>query len=93
MNILSNEPAMALLRETARKLQDMGLECQLSPTDLGEYGMTISLHVAPDLLGACAAHVAIGVGGEESHTKPDRFAVETADFAAAIVLSKAQWQR
>lgn len=92
MNILSNEPAMALLRETAKRLQDMGLECQLSPTDLREYGMTISLHVAPDLLGACAAHVAHGVGAEASQIKHERFAMDTADFAADIVLSKARWQ-
>lgn len=93
MNILQNQKAMGIIDEAAEKLRSIGLVCWVSPTDMCEFGMAVSLHVGETELAASAAHVAQGEGAVAPHLADEkareRFAHQVADFIANTAVFKA----
>jgi hypothetical protein len=66
-NILDNEVAMAILNDTATRLQAIGVHCMVSPMSLPQ-GMSVSLHTGATKEAATAANVAAERGGEYAHS-------------------------
>ncbi|NHR07417.1 hypothetical protein HA052_19690 [Chromobacterium haemolyticum] len=93
MNILQNQQAIKILDDAAEKLRSIGLACWVSPTDMREFGMAVSLHVGETELTVSAAHVAQGEGAVAPHLANEkareRFAHQVADFMADAAVFKA----
>ncbi|NHQ86786.1 hypothetical protein HA050_11720 [Iodobacter sp. HSC-16F04] len=83
MSMMNNLQAMGIINDAAEKLRVMGLTCWMSPNDLGNFGMSVSLHVGETELATAAAHVAQRDGSTAPHLADDKvreqFAVNVAD--------------
>lgn len=93
MNILKNESAMKIIDDAAEKLHSLGLSCWVCPTGLGEYGMTVVLHVAENELAAAAAVVATRAGSIAPHVADAnvraQFDKDVADYIGEAAIFKA----
>ncbi|MFM0416038.1 hypothetical protein [Paraburkholderia aromaticivorans] len=82
MNIQENEPAMAILREAADKLEAIGISWDMQ-TGLSTHGSSIALIASETDEGAAAGYVASFLGNESVNTEAERFAREVADRVGA----------
>ncbi|MGF6575078.1 hypothetical protein ABH945_007207 [Paraburkholderia sp. GAS333] len=81
MNILNNEPAMAILRDTAEKLKAIGISWDMQ-TGVSPHGASIALIASETEEGMAAGYVASFRGNEQVNTDAQRFANEVADRIA-----------
>lgn len=89
MNIQDNEPAMAILREAADKLEAIGISWDMQ-TGLSTHGSSIALIVSETDEGAAAGYVASFLGNEMVNTEAERFAREVADRVAERAIENAK---
>ena len=79
--------------EAAEKLRAIALSCWITPVEMREFGMPVSLHVGQTELEAAAAVVAQREGAMGPHLadkmKNDQFASEVAYFIADAAAFKA----
>jgi len=89
VNILNNEPAMAILREAADKLKALGISWDMQ-TGVSTHGASIALIASETDEGAAAGYVASFLGNELSQVAPERFSQEVADHLANRAVENAK---
>lgn len=89
MNILDNEPAMAILRDAADKLKAIGVSWDMQ-TGLSAHGSSIALIASETEEGTAAGYVASFLGNEIANTETQRFAQEVVDRLAGRTIENAE---
>ncbi len=89
MNILTNEPAMVILREAAEKLKAIGIFWDMQ-TGLSSHGASIALIASETEEGVAAGYVASFLGNELTNAAPKHFAQEVVDHLANRAVERAK---